>query len=1293
VAPNILAPRLQGAEADRRDEYTRGVSKLVADSIRQAIARARPGKLKLGRSEAHFAANRRVLRDGKCVAMGPFAEGKTDPTVMILAAYDEQDHLLGLLFNYACHATTLPGSHNRVGGDWPGLAAAALEETLTGCVAVPLIGCGADTNPEPRGEKQMAVAHGQAMTRAVMEGLQKELRPVSDGAFSSIYGLVGLPFQRPTPVELTARLLSSNPFIKQNAQDMLAILEHKDRIPETYPAPVQVMRFGDDLMMVFLGGEVVGDYVFRLRQELREQIASDRLWVTAYANDVFGYLASERMIKEGGYEYDYSMVFYNQPGPWASGTEEAVIGRVHDLVERPSQEGNLGPDESLRSIRVAEGLEVELVASEPLLMDPVNIAFGPDGKLWVAEMSDYPQGADGQGSPGGRVRYLEDTDQDGRFDKSTLFLEGLRYTTGVEPFGKGVLVSSTPEVFYVEIDPQTGRAGKRTTLLDGFGDGNPQHVVNGFAVGIDNWVYVNGDKTGDIRSLATGKVVPMSGRDGRFKPRTGELETECGMTQHLRSRDDVGHWFGGANYCPFWHYLLEERYLARNPHVPAPRPWKDIYGSYYPAVYPASRITGKFNDLFTANRFTSACSPMPYRDQRLGDGSKETMFACEPVHNLVHRARLVPEGLSFRAERFPADEHSEFFASTDPWCRPVRVITGPDGAVWVADMYRQVIEHPEWIPDAWLDRLDVRAGRDKGRIYRVYPAGQRPTGEAIPRLANLSSAELVKLLGYDNGWHRDTAQRLLIERQAKELIPAIEQGVSSPRGLEAIHSLGTLEGLGGLRPEVLRQALRHPEPDVRIWGLRLAEGFLPGEEELTRGVLQQASDGDERVRFQAAFSLGYLGTPESARVLGRLAATVGDDPWWRTAVLSSASKEPITILETVLSNSAEDQDRGALIDGLLATAVGQLGKAAIDRLLLAILPGVDQPVEPWQQRALSSVMDALDRQNSSLIRWSQELPAGTFSSRDRLVRVLSQSREESADQSLAPSRRAAAVLVLGRGLDQVAEDKNRLAGLLSPTVPGEVQLAAAHALEKLRSDDVVDLLLGEWSSHGPLLRSKVISILLGRPAWASRLLDGVEGGRVARVDVGAAAIAELLHHPHQSVAERAKTLFENSSSSRKEVLDQYAGVLTMAGDATAGQSVFEKHCAGCHRFGQVGQLVGPDLGGVRDRSPGYLLGAVLDPNRAVESKYVSYSVELADGRVLLGMLVVESSSSMTLARPDGTLVEILRGDIERMVSSGRSFMPEGLEKDLSAQQLADLFAFLAQSPDPSATPSPKSVGP
>ena len=274
------------------------------------------------------------------------------------------------------------------------------------------------------------------------------------------------------------------------------------------------------------------------------------------------------------------------------------------------------PQASMNSIRLRPGFRIELVAAEPLVQDPVAMDWGPDGKLWVVEMGDYPRGTDGKGRAGGRVRFLEDTDGDGRYDASTVFLDKLNFPNGVIAWRKGILVSAAPEIFYAEDTDGDGRADRRDVLFQGFVEGNQQHRVNGFARGLDNWIYcANGDSGGTIRSTKTGQSVNIGGRDFRIQPDTGLIDAQAGQTQFGRRRDDWGNWFGCNNSNPMWHFVLGDHYLRRNPHLAAPG--SPINVSVTPGaapVFPISRTLARYNDPGGVNRFTSACSPTVYRD-------------------------------------------------------------------------------------------------------------------------------------------------------------------------------------------------------------------------------------------------------------------------------------------------------------------------------------------------------------------------------------------------------------------------------------------------------------------------------------------------------------------------------------------------------------------------------------------------------------------------------------------------------------------------------------------------------
>ncbi|MEO2020202.1 MAG: PVC-type heme-binding CxxCH protein, partial [Pirellulaceae bacterium] len=447
--------------------------------------------------------------------------------------------------------------------------------------------------------------------------------------------------------------------------------------------------------------------------------------------------------------------------------------RLPNLVDRRSYQQLLQPlhgdtppprtpAQSRRAMRVPTGLKIELVASEPLVNDPIAFDWGLDGSLWVVEMGDYPLGSDGRGASGGRIRHLQDTDGDGRYDRSVLFMDKLNFPTGIKCWKDGVLVTAAPEVFFAKDTDGDGKSDKKQVLFSGFREGNQQHRVNGLRWGLDNWLYLaNGDSGGTIKSLKTGKSLDIGGRDLRIRPATGVMDALAGQTQYGRNRDDWGNWFGGNNSNPMWHYVLEDYVLRRNPHVAAPVVRKQV--SVQPGaspVFPTSRTLTRFNDPARANRFTSACSPIVYRDQYLPQMVRNALV-CEPVHNLIHRELMEPAGASFTSRRLASEQDSEFLTSSDNWFRPTMIRTGPDGALWIADMYRLVIEHPEWIPQAWQDRLDLRSGSNLGRIYRITRADDTRPANSANRLSGRSTAQWITDLGSTNGWRRDTAQQQL----------------------------------------------------------------------------------------------------------------------------------------------------------------------------------------------------------------------------------------------------------------------------------------------------------------------------------------------------------------------------------------------------------------------------------------------------------------------------------------------------------------------------------------------------
>ena len=939
------------------------------------------------------------------------------------------------------------------------------------------------------------------------------------------------------------------------------------------------------------------------------------------------------------------------------------------------------PAQSIRTIRLPSQYKIELVASEPLLADPVAFDWGIDGSLWVVEMGDYPLGADGKGAPGGRVKHLRDTDGDGRYDQADLFLDKIPFPNGIKVWKKGVLVTAAPNIFYAEDTDGDGKADHQQVLFTGFREGNQQHRVNGLRWGLENWLYLaNGDSGGSIRSTKTDQTLSIAGRDLRIRPGTGAMEAIAGQTQFGRNRDDWGNWFGGNNSNPMWHYVLEDYVLRRNPHVAAPvlrKPISDQPGAA--PVFPTSRTLTRFNDLDRTNRFTSACSPMVYRDRYL-EGLVGNVFICEPVHNLVHREIMVAQGTSFSSRRDANETESEFLTSSDNWFRPTMIRTGPDGALWIADMYRLVIEHPEWIPRDWQERLDLRSGADRGRIYRISRFDdQRPP--AAPPVASLDSRVLVKQLSSSNGWQRDMAQELLVRRKDLGSVPPIKRLTrlaESPLG--RLHALCTLEGMGQLTGEIILTALMDPHAGVRRHAVRLSKHVLTAE--IQNAVIRLSeTEEDPQVKLQIAILLGFIDSVPAGESLGRFATRHIGETYLYAASLSSIHKTNLAaVMQGALSGT--EPPPGKLLEQLLAISTG-LGNQDIVNSLIIDWTGTP-PYAPWKIRAVTSTLASLKKKKPKQKELlSDEALTG-------IRRMIQRLPETIYNASLPVKDRREMVSLLAYGEPGDEAIAALLESLLTAQQPPGLQAAAVSAILKFHQDGASRLLKG-WSAASPTMRSQMITEILLVPRQTSQLLDALEQGVIPPGHLDARQRQQLTGHTDKGIAGRAATILKISlQTDRGKVLQAHQPVFKITGDSGRGRVLYKKHCANCHRLEESGFAVGPDLAALTDRSPQTLMTAMLDPNRAVEAKFLEFTAFTTDGRQSAGILTRETTTDLTLSAPEGKQFIILRKDIELLRSTGKSLMPVGLEKDISHQDFADLIGYLrSQGPPPKSFPGNK----
>ncbi len=976
-----------------------------------------------------------------------------------------------------------------------------------------------------------------------------------------------------------------------------------------------------------------------------------------------------------------------------AGLPDKVDRRTFDELLRGLQPPPLSPEDSLKALQVKAGFKVELVAREPLVQSPIAFDWGADGKLWVVEMRDYPLGVDGKGKPGGTVRFLEDTNHDGVFDISTVFLDNLKFPTGIIPWGKGVIISAAPEIIFAEDSDGDGKADVRKVLFTGFREGNQQHRLNGFEYGLDNWLYgANGDSGGQIRSEITGKSVSISGRDFRFRPGDGSFETQAGGTQYGRHKDDWGNWFGNNNSTWVWHYFLPEQYLVRNASL-AVRDTKRTLANYPGAtrVFYASRLLQRFNDIWNYGHVTSACSAMPYRDDLFGPEFDSSLFVCEPVHNLVHREMLEPDGITFTSHRSKDEEQSEFLTSTDNWFRPVMAKTGPDGALYIADMHRFVIEHPEWIPTDVKQRLDLRAGFDKGRIYRVYPQGKEL--RQIPNLKDLDTGALVAAMDSPNGWQRDTVQRLLVERgdkAAKVALTSLFEKTGRPK--TKVQALGALEGLGGPSRELLLTALKDPHFAVREHAIRACEAYLrkqttqsadSGREDngtsvLVEALLNSLEDPSIRVRYQLAFSLGECGDSRAAKALVQLARRDAGEPHIETAVLTSAPRHIGGMLIATLDNSAGSAPAPGLLDKLLGLAASMKNEHSLAEALLKLVKLEQGNHAAWQFNALRGLLDSLDRRGQSLKQLYQNSGRELQTAIDGLGVLFTEARTRLKNEGTTgvfQTEVRAEIGLLGRGLDYREQDLDQLAGLLEPRFPAEVQLLAVAGLRRGDSRRASELMLSRWQAASPDVRSAMLDALMTRQDWIDAMLFSIEHGGISARQIGPAEQQKLLHHESKSLRARAEKVFGGVDPDRQKVLTLFKDVSNMQGDSQRGAVLFQQTCGQCHGTQNGRSQLGPELGALADKSNETLLIAIFDPNRAVESRYVNYNAITKNGRELSGIIVAETGNSITMRSVAGEET-VLRSDLEKLDSSGLSLMPEGLEKILKPQDAADVIAYV-----------------
>lgn len=970
-------------------------------------------------------------------------------------------------------------------------------------------------------------------------------------------------------------------------------------------------------------------------------------------------------------------------GGWSLLALGALAGSLVQGAEpqNANPAGPLSPQDSLAAFQIHPDVRIELAASEPQVIDPVAVRFDEDGRMWVVEMRDYPHGPAAGEKPKSRIKRLEDRDGDGFFETATIFADELLFATELQPWRGGVIATLAGQVAWLPDENRDGQADKIETWYTGFAQENSQLRANHPRLGLDNQIYVaNGLRGGAVTDARRPALPPLSisGMDFRFSPLTREFAAVSGVGQFGLSFDFFGNRFVCSNRNPLQHVVLDGRYLGKNPAAAISDVSGDVAKSGAASrVYPISRAWTTSN--LHAGQFTAACGILIYCGRQLPAAFRGNGFTCDPTGNLVHREILQPSGATFSSQ--PDREGVEFLASPDEWFRPVNLELGPHDELYVADMYRAVIEHPEFVPDELKKRPDLLLGVDRGRIWRIVakPAeNTAATRPVTPRMSEMKTADLVALLDFppaaiSGEWRRETAARLIFERQDASCAEALQKMATvGGDAIARVRALWLLHGLGKMTRDIAAAAICDSQPRVQEQAVILAEPWLANDPALRASVRELARHEDARLRFQVALSLAPAQAEEDVEAIAAIALAGEADPWTRRAVAIAAGPHSAALSSLLIRrlnerNKPLDDNAAALIAAMIPPVAA--AEVAEQRKLLAALVDLSEakPTRRIQFLALKSLADA----NARRRRAFSELIDDTL--RPAVDRVFANSLAAAADHSLPASERAEAVDLLAfskNGLDRLAE-------LAAGETDQALRLRAIAALLPAGEDDIWKTLAAGFRGESPEVRGAILDGLLARGSRTALLLDQIEAGQIKPAEIDAARLGRLLRIGDAPLRSRAeKALADAIPADRQKVLADYQVVLTLAGEPRRGQEIFKKHCAQCHRVGEIGVNVAPDISDSRVKQPTQILTDVIQPNRSIDGNYISYSAQTTDGRVLTGVLSAETPTSVTLRQPEDKSVTLLRSELESLKSNGISLMPEGLEKAIPHQDMADLIAFI-----------------
>lgn len=998
---------------------------------------------------------------------------------------------------------------------------------------------------------------------------------------------------------------------------------------------------------------------------------------------------------------------------------------VHSNIEG---KGSARPPADARAaLTPGPNMRVETVLHEPTLTQPLYVEFDAKGRLWAVQYIQYPtpaglkvltwdnhlrsifdvipppppyQTPEEQKFVGrDRITIHEDTDGDGIFDHHHTFLDGLNIVTATCQGEGGVWVMNPPYLlFYADADGDDLPDGAPEVHLSGFGLEDTHSVANSLKWGPDGWLYgaTGSTVTARVKVHAHPERPPLTffGQNiWRYHPDSHrfELFAEGGWNTFGVDFDAKGRLFSGTNGSMQAVYFVQGAFYQKGfgKHGPHTNPHAFDYFHGIPIEGKHERLVQQW---------------LPYTGG-VYPGLEGALIGVNCLANRVPVIVLEPDGSSFRSR-----EQAAAIESNDVWFRPVHVALGPDGLLYISDFY-----------DARITHVDPRDNwdREHGRVYRLQSQTAKP--HPTHDLTVLPTPKLLEYLDHPNQWQRWTARRLLKERQDPSALAPLRERLRG-RGQGALEALWTLHVLGALDEPTALAALRHEDPHLNLWTVRLlGDRETPLSASILTEFTRLAQSEDPRIISQMASTLQRLPVTQALSLLAGIldADRFSSDPyipsqlWW--ALEKQLTRDPegtvAWLADSPLWTSAIGETKLAFLIGRrlaanpsaanLSQAARVLHSLQSNRAMaLQVIRGMEAGL---QGISLSSIPPQLGQVLAQVTASGKpEVDLITFA-----IRLKSPEARRTA-QALARQSKRLSVAERQRLIDALSETPTPnlttwLLEIAQQDPHPDIQRSALNGLRRAQGEGLPAALLElAEKAQDPTVSSTALAVLAGRAPWAEQLVDAVASRRIPRERIGLDHVLVMQRHPHPPLAQKIAELWGNlrqpSKAAQQHIDRTLRTVRAQSGNAAAGAATFAQACATCHRLFDRGSPIGPDLTGYDRSDLAFLVTAVIDPNLALREEYELTTITLrgsngsdaADAPTVLSGFVTDlTEQQLTLKDLTGTPMVVATQDILQKENLPVSIMPEGLLNSLTEQQVADLFAYLQAAEDPIKTPDTK----